>query len=115
MTPIQWSFVFFAAVASGGVLMSILIAAKARIPKLISYGHGLAGLAALVFLFSVNLRGQDSTPVLAWWALGIFLAGFTGGLLLFRVIFKDRATLPLAAVHGSAGALGLYLLFRAAF
>jgi len=115
MSPIQWSLALFAAVAAGGLLMVALIATGTRIPRLLSDGHGLAGLAALIALFSVNLCGRASTPAIAWWSLGVFLGGFVGGLLLFRVIFKGRATLPLVSVHASAGALGLYLLFRAAF
>ncbi len=115
MSPMQWSLALFVAVAAGGLLMAILIAAKARIPALLSNGHGLAGLAALIALFSVNLLGRDATPAAAWWALGVFLGGFVGGLLLFRVVFKGRATLPLVAMHASLGAAGLYLLFRAAF
>ena len=115
MSPIQWSLALFAAVAAGGLLMTALIATKARIPSLLSDGHGLAGLAALIGLFSVNLYGRGATSATAWWSLGVFLGGFVGGLLLFRVVFKGRATLPLVAVHASVGAVGLYLLFRAAF
>lgn len=115
MTPTQWALLLFAAVAAGGLLMAGLIAAKGRIPALLSNGHGLAGLAALIFLFSVNLHGRDSTTAASWWALGVFLSGFVGGLLLFRVIFKGRATLPLVAMHASLGVAGLYLLYRAAF
>jgi hypothetical protein len=31
------------------------------------------------------------------------------------VLFKEKATLPLAAMHGSLGAVGLYLLYGSAF
>ena len=115
MTLSQWSLVPFVAVAGGGLLMAALIAAKARIPRLLSDGHGLAGLAALGFLFAVNLHGRESTPATAWWSLGVFLGGFVGGLLLFRVIFRNRASLPLVGLHASVGVAGLYLLYRAAF
>jgi hypothetical protein len=114
MTPWRWCLIAFALVASGGLLMSLLLALGRRIPALLGTAHGLAGLAALALLFAVNLRGGAATPPLAWWALGVFLGGFVGGLLLFRVIFRERASLGLAALHGSAGALGLYLLYGAA-
>lgn len=114
MTLTQIAFLLFAAVAAGGLLMTLLIALKARIPAFIAVGHGLAGLASLAVLFVANLKGGEATPALAWWALGVFTGGMLGGLLLFRVLFKDRATLALAAVHGSVGGLGLYLLYQAA-
>lgn len=106
---------FFAAVAAGGLLMAGLLAAKRPIPNLISTGHGLAGLVAVALLFVVNLKGREQTPDLSWWALGVLASGMVGGLLLFRVIFKNRATLPLAAMHGSLGLVGIYLLYRVAF
>lgn len=115
LTLTQIAFVLFAAIAAGGLGMGVMIAAKARIPAYMGVGHGLGGLAALAVLFAANLQGGDATPVLAWWALVVFLAGFTGGMLLFRVLFKDRAPLALVAVHGSIGAIGLYLLYGAAF
>lgn len=115
MTMLQWVFAGFAAVASGGVLMCVLIATNTRIPTLISTGHGLAALGVLALLFGLNLRGGDATPALAWWALGVMAGGFVGGLLLFRVLFRSRAPLPLALLHGSVGSVGLYLLYQAAF
>lgn len=115
MTLPKVAFCLFAAVAAGGILMTALIIARVRIPAFLGPAHGLGGLAALLFLFGTNLHGGDATPALAWWALGVFFAGFVGGLLLFRVLFKDRAPLPLAALHGSIGAVGLYLLGVSAF
>ena len=111
MTLTQLAFVAFAAVASGGLLMCGLIAAKRGIPAFLSAGHGLAGLACLGLLLAANLQGGDATPALAWWALAVFTGGMIGGLVLFRVLFKHKAPLWLAAVHGSVGALGLWLLF----
>ncbi|GAC1623417.1 MAG: hypothetical protein NVS9B10_08390 [Nevskia sp.] len=115
MTLHQWALVAFAGVASGGLLMAALIAARKRIPGLIPTAHGLGGLAALALLFAANLRRGDALPAVAWWSLGVLASGFVGGLLLFRVIFKDRATLPLVAVHASVAAAGIFLLYRAAF
>jgi hypothetical protein len=115
MTLPQIAFVLFAAVASGGVLMTGLIVFRVRLPGFLGPAHGLAGLAALVFLFGINLHGGDATPSTQWWALGVFFAGFVGGLLLFRVLFKEKAPLPLAALHGSIGAVGLWLLYGSAF
>ncbi|WP_420467714.1 hypothetical protein [Panacagrimonas sp.] len=115
MTTLQIAFLTLAAVAAGGVLMTALIVASKPIPAFLGPAHGLAALAAVGVLFAVNLSLGDTTPVLAWWALGVFVAGLVGGLLLFRVLFKDKAPLALALAHGSVGALGLYLLYGAAF
>lgn len=115
MNLMQIAFIVFAAIAAGGLLMAAMIAVKARIPAFMSAGHGLGALGALALLFVANLQGGEATPALAWWALIVFLAGFTGGMLLFRVLFKNKAPLPLALVHGSIGTLGLYLLYGAAF
>lgn len=109
----HFAFWLFAAVAAGGLLITALIALRIRFPSLLGMAHGLGGLLALGVLLAVNLRGEQATPTLAWWALAVLLSGFIGGLLLFRVIFRNRATLPLAAIHGSVGATGLYLLYRA--
>lgn len=110
----QIAFLLFAAIAAGGLTMAGLIAAGIRIPSFMGPGHGLGGLAAAGTLLFANLRGGEATPVQAWWALVVFTAGLIGGLLLFRVLFKNRTPLALVAVHGSAGALGLYLLCGAA-
>lgn len=115
MTLHQWAFVAFVGVASGGVLMAAIIAANKRIPSFIPTGHGLGGLAALALLFAANLGAGSGLAASAWWSLGVLTSGFVGGVLLFRVIFKDRATLPLVAAHASAAALGLFLLYRTAF
>lgn len=115
MTLPQMAFGLFAAIAAGGLTMTVLILAGRPIPKFMGPAHGLGGLAALAFLFGVNLAGGSSTPPLAWWAFGVFFSGFVGGLLLFKVLFKEKATLPLAAMHGSIGGVGLYLLYSSAF
>lgn len=113
MTLTQIAFWAFAAIASGGLLMVLLIAAKVRFPGILPIGHGLGGLVALGLLFAANLRGEAATPDRAWWALAVFASGFVGGVILFRVLFKDKATLPLALMHGSLGGLGLWLLYGA--
>lgn len=115
MSQIQLAFLFFAAIAAGGLLMAGLVLAKVKIPSLIPPAHGLGGLAALAFLFWVNLQGGDATPDRAWWALVVFAAGFVGGLLFFRVLFKKSAPLYLIAGHGSVAAVGLYLLYGVSF
>ncbi|AXQ31089.1 hypothetical protein D0B54_21470 [Solimonas sp. K1W22B-7] len=114
MTLTQISLAAFVAVASGGLLLASLIALKKRIPAFLATAHGLGGLAALALLFTAALRGQEATPALTWWALVVLLSGFVGGMLLFRVVFRHRATLPLAALHGGIGAVGIYLLYRVA-
>lgn len=111
MTLTQIAFYAFAAIAAGGILMAGLIAVKAKIPGILPLGHGLGGLAALGLLFAANLRGEAATPDRAWWALVVFASGFVGGVIFFRILFKDRATLPLALLHGSLGGLGLWLLY----
>jgi hypothetical protein len=115
VSHIQIAFLFFAAIAAGGLLMAGLILAKVKIPPILPIGHGLGGLAALGFLFWVNLQGGDATLDRAWWALVVFAAGFVGGLLFFRVLFKNAAPLFLIAGHGSVAAVGLYLLYGVAF
>lgn len=115
MTHLQIAFLLFAAIAAGGVMIAGLVAAKVRFPAFLGMGHGLGALAALGFLLYVNLSAGAATPPRAWWAFAVFAAGFSGGVLLFRVLFKNNATLPLALMHGSAGAIGLFLLYGAAF
>ena len=114
MTLTQIAFYMFALIASGGLLLTGMIFIGVRIPGFMGMAHGLGGLVSLATLFAANLRGGDLTPSLAWWALGVFLAGTIGGLVLFRVLF-NKAPLPLAAMHGSIGGVGLYLLYHAAF
>lgn len=114
MSLIQISFFFFAAIAAGGVLMLALIAAKKNFPGILPIGHGVGGLAAIAFLAYVLLQ-MEPAPERGWWALGVFAAGFAGGVLFFRVIFKNSAPLILAIGHGSVGAVGLYLLYGVAF
>jgi hypothetical protein len=111
MTLHQIAFIAFAAIAAGGLTMAAMIAAKIRIPSFMGPGHGLGGLAAIAILFAANLLGGAATPAAAWWALVVFVGGLIGGLLLFRVLFKNKAPLALVAVHGSIGAVGLYLLY----
>jgi len=113
MQMLEIAFWWMAAIAAGGLGLTLLVALKLRFPSWIGAAHGLGGLAGLALLFTANLRAADTLPDLAWWSLGVFTAGFFGGLLLFRVLFKDRATLPLALMHGSVGSLGLYLLYGA--
>lgn len=114
MLTLPLAFLVMAAVASGGLLLTGLIAARQPIPGWLGSAHGLAALAGLCLLFATNLT-QAETPPLAWVALGVFLAGLVGGLLLFRVLFRQRATLWLAMMHGSLGGVGLYLLYLVAF
>lgn len=115
MTLLQLAFWGFVATAAGGLSMAALIAARISVPSRLASGHGLAALAALALLFAANLHGGTQTPPLAWWALGVLLAGLIGGLLLFRVLYVGRTPLALVAVHGSVGLLGLYLLYGAAY
>jgi hypothetical protein len=112
---LQIAFLMFAAIAAGGLSLAGMIATNLRIPGFMGAGHGLGGLAALATLFAACLQGGDATPERAWWALVVFLGGLIGGLLLFRVLFAKKTPLALVAVHGSVGALGLYLLYGPTF
>lgn len=115
MDWLQISFWVFAAVAFGGAGLTALMAVGITIPKWLGTAHGMAALAGLALLFAVNLGLGAALPALAWWALGVFLAGFVGGMLFFRVLMPGRAPLWLAFGHGSVGLLGLCLLYLAAF
>lgn len=114
MNLTQIAFLLFAAIAGGGLLMAGMIIGKFRIPAFLGPAHGLGGLAATALLFAANLQGE-ATPERAWWALGVFAAGLVGGLLFFRVLFKNAAPLFLVAGHGSLAGIGLYLLYPLAF
>lgn len=114
MNLTQIAFVLLAAIASGGLLMLGMILVKRPIPAFLGPAHGLGGLVGLAVLFAANLQ-NDAAPERAWWALGVFLAGFIGGLLFFRVLFKNRTPLLLVAGHGSLAVLGLWLLYPVAF
>lgn len=114
MSLTQIAFLFFAAIAAGGLGLAGMIVAKMKIPAFFGPAHGLGGLAATALLFVANLLG-DATPDRAWWALVVFTAGLVGGLLFFRVLFKNAAPLYLIAGHGSVAVLGLWLLYPVAF
>lgn len=114
MGLMQIAFIFFAAVASGGVLMLGLILARVNIPAFLGPAHGLGGFAALGLLLAANLQSAE-TPARAWWALAVFFGGFLGGLLFFKILYPKSAPAILAAAHGSIAVLGLYLLYGVAF
>jgi hypothetical protein len=115
MSLLQIAFLVLAVIASGGVLMAAMILFKLKLPSFFPPSHGIGALAALALLFVANLQYGDALPSGAWWALGVLTAGLIGGLLFFRVLFKQSAPLWLIAGHGSVAALGLYLLYGAAF
>lgn len=114
MTLEQLAFVFFVAVAAGGLLMGGLMAARIQVPRGLGPLHGIGGLSGVALLLAANLHHTAVTER-AWWALGVFAAGLCGGLLFFVFLFPKRTPLPLVAVHGSVAVAGLYLLYRVAF
>ena len=113
MTLLQLDFYLFCIVALGGALMAALIGLKVRVPAVFSNGHGLLAMLALGILLAANLTSH--VPNLAWWAFATLGAGFLGGGLLFRILFKDRAPLKLVAAHAFLGTTGLVLLYLSAF
>jgi hypothetical protein len=114
MNLTQIAFIFLTAIALGGIGMATMILFKVKFPAFFGPAHGLGGLAAVATLFAANLTAA-ATPERAWWALIVFSAGLVGGLLIFRVLFKNSAPLFLIAGHGSIAWLGLWLLYPVAF
>jgi hypothetical protein len=109
----QIAFIVFAAIAAGGLLLLTAAIAGLRMPRFIGPAHGLGGFVALILLAVANLSAV--APDRAWWALAVFIAGFLGGGMLFRLSFRGAPPVRLAAVHGAMAAIGLYLLYGAAF
>jgi hypothetical protein len=105
------AFYVFLSVAAGGLLVAGLIVFRIKPPALLGTAHGLGAFTGLGLLLAANLQGHDTAP-LAWWAFGILAAGFTGGLTLFKLIFKKSAPLPFIAAHAALGITGIYLLSR---
>src|SRR5271156_1195587 len=103
MNLLQVAFVFFGVVASGGVAMAGMIVAKRKIPAFMGPGHGLGGLGALAVLLFAILRNPAPQ---AWLAFGVFAAGLLGGVVLFAILFRKRAPLPLVIGHGSLAVIG---------
>ncbi|MGP8473916.1 hypothetical protein [Burkholderia sp. PR2] len=111
MSAQQWLAVAFGAVACGGLLMAFRVVIGRWVPPWLRNAHGLAGLAALIALFAMNLHGEAATPVRAWWAFGVLLLGFIGGLVLLRVLYRSKAPLSVVLLHGGIGIAGLALLY----
>lgn len=115
MSALQLLFWVFAAIAAGGLGIATLSLAGMQLPAVVRSGHGMAALFTVAALFVVNLLGEAATPVNAWWALGVLLAGLIGGLLFFKVLVRGKPPAWLMFGHGSVGALGVYLLYTAAY
>ncbi|WP_156967192.1 hypothetical protein [Paraburkholderia ferrariae] len=111
MNAQQWMVAAFAAVACGGLLMALRATFGHWGPTWLRNGHGLGGLAALIALFAMNLHGEAATPIRSWWAFGVLLSGFIGGLLLLRVLFRSKAPLWVVFLHGAIGITGIALLY----
>jgi hypothetical protein len=105
----------FGTVALGGMAVAVRLFAKGSAPLWLRNVHGLAGLAALVALFAMNLLGEAATPTRAWWAFGLLLAGFTGGMVLLRVLFQPKPPSWLVLFHAAIGITGIVLLYTAFF
>ena len=83
------------------------------IPEVFSQNAEKKTPTQIVLLLLANLTTDAST--LAWTAFGVLAAGFIGGGLLFRFIFKDRLPMKFVGMHASVGLLGLLLLYLTAF
>lgn len=111
MNLTQIAFVVFAAIAAGGSMLLAAAVFGVRVPRFIGPAHGLGGLAAMALLLVANLVAAASGR--AWWAFAVFALGLLGGAVLFR--FGGAPPARLAALHGAAAAIGLYLLYGVAF
>lgn len=104
------AFILFAGAASGGALMSVLVARRGGASAFLGKAHGLTALAGLVLLFIGNLIGEEATPAAAWWAFALFLAGFVGGITVIAQVYQHRPPIWFTAAHGGLALVGLYLL-----
>lgn len=115
MTLIQSAYVALAAAASGGLLFVLLLVTGTRYPRWFGAGHGALGLLGLA-LMGLALFGQGAEyPARATWGFAVVTAALLGGATFFRLIHRDRRPLPLALAHGGLAAIGLALLYPAAF
>lgn len=113
MTLVQFAFFIFVAIAAVGAIMAVLAAFRVRVPAVMSNSHGLAAFIAIALLLLANLT--TDVGVLSWAALGVLTIGLIGGGLFFRVVFKDRLPMKIVGLHAGIGALGLLILYLAAF
>lgn len=117
MELVKWIFWWMVAAASGGLLLALLTAIKVRYPSWLRLAHGglaFAGLVTLVYaLFS---GGPDaSIPQAAFWALGLLVAAFLGGVLFFGVLFRNAKPWWAIIGHGGLALAGVVVLFMAAY
>lgn len=113
MVAQQWLLAGFGAVGCGGILMALRKLSGRRVPLWLRNTHGLAGLAALIALFGMNLHGEAATTARAWWAFGLLLAGFSGGLVLLRTLYRSKAPFWVVLLHGGIGIAGIAMLYAA--
>lgn len=113
MALVQFVFFIFIAIAVVGATMAALAGLGIRVPAIMGTSHGLAAFLGLALLLLANLTTDASA--LAWAAFGVLTAGFLGGGLFFRFIFKDRLPMKVVGMHAGIGVLGLLLLYLTAF
>lgn len=90
--------------AVGGAIMAALDGAT----KLMRAGHGLIAALGLVVLL-IGALGHSGA--LVWTAFGLLALGFTGGAVLFGVVWRDRAPPRLMIYgHGLINTLGVITL-----
>jgi hypothetical protein len=100
--------------ALGGVLMAIpLFGRNANPPSWIVMLHGLLAASALTLLLYAFFTTR--LPMLATWALGLFLIAAAGGLLLNLGYHAKSVLLPrgIVIVHAGAAVAGYLCLLMA--
>jgi hypothetical protein len=103
------AFAILSPVAAGGVLMLWILLAGARIPSLLGALHGLGGLIGLAVLYVAFSKTGFVAKSL--WPLGLLTAALIGGVVLFKLVFRQSRPLLFVLGHGGLAAAGLYLLY----
>jgi hypothetical protein len=103
------AFVILSLVAAGGLLMLGILLARLPIPSLLGALHGLGGLIGVAALYVAFSRTGFVDKAL--WPLGFLTAALVGGVVLFKLLFKQARPLVFVLGHGGLAATGLYLLY----
>lgn len=110
MTLLQCAFILLIAGAAGGAALTLLAIFRLGFPRWFGMAHGLLNFSGIVVLFTSNLTEGDVVASARWWAFAILTAALCGGVLFFRVFFRDRIPVAAAVLHGALALGGLYIL-----